>query len=192
MGKIKNQRRLQTDLHAAGGLGEYERPSLGKQVLSVNRTAATHSFPHIERDQASKLERGDVNDLMYSSHGRNAIGKQALSQCRSAPAASLYKDGERFKNSKGKRGRKTKGGSEGPDFILPPSSLGAQLASDKRSNTGYSFAPIPKRDYNIEAALITPGPGMYPAPGIPEPTIHLRTAPAPVSISEMFRLFGFG
>lgn len=62
--------------------------------------------------------------------------------------------------------------------MLPPSAMGVQVSSENRTAVSNAFAPIPKRDYNIAAALITPGPGTYPAPGLPTPTIHMKSTPS--------------
>lgn len=121
---MKNQRPLQTSLKDPEGLGEYERPSMGKQTLSHNKTSTAVSFPHTERQQLDAIERGDVNDTMIGQY--TGIGKQTLSQCRSAPSLSLYKGGDRFKGLD-KRGRNRRGKADGPDFMLPPSSLGHQV-----------------------------------------------------------------
>jgi hypothetical protein len=154
MFKMTHRARTQTSLHVPEALGEYERPSMGKQPLSGNPTAGGFSFSVEERKNA--IKNGACNDLMYDPQG--AIGKQPLSNSRSAPARSINRV-ERFKS------KNTKLDDDGPDFMMPPSSMGTQYTSEQSSCPGFLMRQAPGGNFYKQAAEITPGPGHFPKVG---------------------------
>jgi hypothetical protein len=153
MFKMTHRARTQTSLHVPEGLGEYERPSMGKQPLSGNPSGSGYSFSVEERKNAIK---NTCNDLMYDPQG--AVGKQPLSKSRSAPARSINRV-ERFKS------RNSKLDDEGPDFMMPPSSMGMQYTSEQSTCPGFLMRQAPGDNFYKRAADISPGPGHFPKVG---------------------------